>query len=568
LGADTVIAASRKAGTPQPVADQRPGVAHVVLDGETLDLRAVDRVARGGWRVALTDDPAVRHRVQGSYDLLARAVADGKPIYGVTTGFGGMANLAIGQTQTADLQADLLAFLSAGAGDRLPDEDVRAAMAIRANGHLRGASGLRWELIERFAIFLNNGVTPVVRELGSIGASGDLIPLAAIARAITGSDDRVRVRWRGSEMPAIDALRSLGLSPMALEAKEGLALVNGTSVSAAIAVGCVHAARRHLDVSIGFHALAAQALLASNDPFDPFVHAMKAHPGQVQIAARFVDLTAGSRLLGTSPADRQLDAGELAQDRYSLRCIPQFLGPAADAIAYVAGQLETEINSVSDNPLIDVETERIIHGGNFLAQYVATGLDNIRAHVALITKHVDAQVALLMTPEFSGGLPPSLVGNSERPTNGGLKGLQICGNSIMPLVTYHSAPLADRFPTHAEQFNQNINAQSFGAANLTREQLRLAAYHMATALLSAVQAVELRSAALGYGYDARNALSPRTVGLYEAVRAIVGRPPCAHRPLVHDDRDQAMEDLIDPVAMDLIRGDRMWHAVRIDSTDP
>jgi phenylalanine ammonia-lyase len=539
----------------------------VELTGNTLTVNEVTRVAHDQAGVRLTESPAVRERVDQAVELIQRFVEAGRPIYGVTTGFGGMGHLPVDPADAVALQHGLLQFLRAGAGSPLAERDVRGAMLIRANSNLRGASGLRWEIIERFVAFLNEGITPIVLEHGSIGASGDLVPLAAIAGAIVGKDG-ARVVWRGREMTATKALREIGLEPIELLPKEGLALVNGTSVSAAIASNCVVEYETLVDGAIGFHALVHQALAGKQEAFDPFIHAEKPHRGQVDVAATMLAMLHGSHLARPLEAIADHDNGsELIQDRYSLRCAAQFLGPIVEAANAARPRLEIEINSTSDNPLVDVDRQRICHGGNFLAQHVSTTLDALRAQLALLSKHVDVQIALLMAPEFSRGLPASLVGNPDRVTNMGLKGAQICGNSLMPLVTYHAAPLAQLFPTHAEQFNQNINSMAYGSAYLTRQQLKLATSHLAVALLCAVQAVELRTHLARGSYDARTALSPKTAVLYEAVKAALGSMIDQRRPTVYDDDDQDIAVCIERVTAELEVGGGVARALRAASDD-
>ena len=533
-----------------------PSQNTVVLRGRDLTVEHVDRVARRGATVTLLDTVETRTLVNRSVAAVTAATERGDVIYGVTTGFGGMADRAIAPAEAASLQQNLLAFLDAGAGDLLDRRDVRAAMVIRANGHLRGLSGIRWDLVERFTSLLNADVVPEVRQLGSIGASGDLLPLAAIARALTGTGNQW-VRRGGERVQARRALVDLGLEPIPLRAKEGLALVNGTAVSTAIGVGCAIDAHTYLDVALAVHALAVQALEADTDAFDHFVHAAKPHHGQRRVAQRVRTLLAGSGLVGTLGARHRLGNGELVQDRYSLRCLPQFLGPVLDTIRRVTGELEVEMNSVSDNPLVDGATGQWYHGGNFLAQYVATGLDSLRAQLALACKHLDVQVAMLMSPMFSRGLPASLVGNTDRAVNMGLKGLQICGNSIMPLVMHRAGSLADRFPTHAEEHNQNVNSQSLGSALLTRQQLGLMQQHLAIALIAAVQAVDLRAAARFGTYDPRRWLSPGTRPLYQVAKDLLEVRPSAKQALIHNDVDRSLTDAIDILAGDLRDNDAL-----------
>ena len=529
----------------------------VVIDGHGLTITDVTRVARGQCGVALSDERVVIAALERSCARMREAVAGGARIYGVTTGYGAMADVEIDRTELEELQVNLVWHLKAGAGRRLSTEDVRAAMLIRANSHLRGASAIRLELVRRLETFLNANVTPHVREFGSIGASGDLVPLAAITGALIGLDRSFHVDFAGEDTDALAALDRLSLPRLRLAPKEGLAMVNGTSVMAGIAALCVNDAWSQLIVGFGAHALAIQALAASVQPFDPFIHRHKPHPGQVWSAQTIRALVAGSAM--TRPDHGRSDGGPAGpvQDRYSVRCLPQFVGPIAEGFTTITRQLETEINSTTDNPVIDGETGSIHHGGNFFGQYVGMAMDQLRHHIGLLAKHLDTQIALLVTPEFSAGLPPSLVGNTRRRVNMGLKGLQITANSIMPLLGFLGAPLVDRFPTHAEQFNQNINTLGFGAAQLARQSITTFRHYLAIALLVGVQAVDLRASVLRRQFDARSCLSPATVPLYESVREVLGRPPDPRRSLVWDNRDDALDELVDAVVADLERGGRI-----------
>jgi phenylalanine ammonia-lyase len=537
---------------PLPVMTSRTPAAlkPVELHGADLTLGDLERAVDGA-TVVLRPPDAARARFERSRYVVCRHVAEGHTIYGVNTAFGGMSNRTVVAEQSALLQRNALLHNRAGAGPELPDRCVRAGMLLRVNSHLRGVSGLRWELVERIVAFLNAPAVPLVREWGSIGASGDLVPLSAIARCVTGIDPHAGVRYHGDVHPAAAVLEALGLKPMELESKEGLAMVNGTSVSTGIAACCVLDAARLVTVTLGFHALVVQALQGSTEPFDAFIHENKPHPGQVWVAEAMRRWLDGGQLTDPS-ASRAVD--QLVQDRYSIRCLPQFLGPVVDTVMRVGGEIEVEMNSATDNPLVDTDLSRIVHGGNFLAQYPATGLDALRAQLALAVKHVDAQLALAFAPEFSNGLPASLVGNSAQPTNMGLKALQTAGNSIMPLVVYLAAPLASGFPTHAEQFNQNINSQSFGAAYLARQQIQLASHHLAIALLCVLQAVELRAATVIGNHDPREVLSEATIPFYETLCGLLQRAPSRTRPYSFDDGDRNFEVDIDVLAHDLQSG--------------
>ncbi len=551
-----------------------PG-APVVIRGNSLTINDVVRVARFNAQARITDEEEVLKRVEASNTYIinatqaCRPAAGGaamspscKPIYGVTTGFGGMASVFISPEMAGELQQNLILFHKVGAGRRLPLSDVRAAMLIRANSHLLGFSGLRLELIKRIITFLNARVTPHVREFGSIGASGDLTPLAAITGALIGLDEGFTVDFDGEEIDSLTALRRLGLPRMELLAKEGLAMINGTCVMSGIAAQCVHDSWSLVDLAMGAHALFIQGLNGTNQSFHPFIHEHKPHPGQIKAAASMLRLLNGSRLIRDELEGRlEYEIGKLIQDRYSIRCLPQYLGPVLDGLDTVTRQVTTEINSACDNPLIDPDRGMDYHGGNFLGQYIGVAMDQLRYYLGLMAKHLDVQIALLNTPEFSNGLPPCLIGNTDRKVNMGLKALQICGNSIMPLLTFYGQSLVDRFPTHAEQFNQNVNSLGLGSANLARQSIEAFHQYMAIALIFGVQAVDLRTYLVTGQYDARAALSPASAVLYEAVREIVERPPTPDRPYIRNDYEQQLDTHIQRIAADIAAGGRIPQAV-------
>jgi phenylalanine ammonia-lyase len=534
----------------------------VEIRGEGLTVDDVVAVARRGAPVRITEDPEVRRRIEASLQYVVHAAQVADRIYGVTTGFGGMANVVIPPGDAGALQENIARFMSVGAGRPLRIDDVRATMLLRANSHLRGASGLRFELIRRLTVFLNEGVTPILREFGSIGASGDLAPLAQVMGAVCGLSPHFMVDHRGETVDCLSALHRLGLEPLQPGPKEGLAMINGTSVMTGVAAHCVHDTRTLAAIALTTHALYVQALRGTNQSFHPFIHHHKPHRGQVLAARLMLELIDGSRMIRDELDGRHEDRGDAPiQDRYSLRCLPQYTGPILDGIDLVARQVEVEMNCANDNPLIDGDEARSYHGGNFLGQYVGVAMDQLRYFLGLLVKHLDVQIALLMAPEFNQGLPPSLVGNQARKVNMGLKGLQVSGNSIMPVVGFLGGSLVDRFPTHAEQFNQNVNSLGLGSAVLARQSVDTASQYMGIALMVATQAVDLRTYSTSGRYDAREMLSPATVPLYEAVRAVVGKPPAAERPYVWDDRDQFLSEHIALLAEDIAAGGRVPAAV-------
>ena len=536
--------------------------AVVVIGDAPLTIDDVVAVARDGKQVRLTMQEDVLQRIESSCDYIADAVECGQPIYGVTSGFGGMANIEIAPEQAVELQNNLIWYHKAGTGKRLPLADVRAAMLLRVNSHIYGASGIRLELLGRMITFLNAGITPHVYEFGSIGASGDLVPLSYITGALVGLDSRYTVDFNGETVDAPTALAKLGLEPLELLPKEGLAMMNGTSVMTAIAANCVYDTKTLLSLCLGVHALAIQGLYGTNQSFHSFIHQHKPHLGQIRSAERMLDLLQDSGLIRDElDGSHDYRNGQPIQDRYSLRCLAQYLGPIVDGIEQVGAQIEVEMNSVTDNPLIDVANFASYHGGNFLGQYVGTGMDRLRYHVGMLAKHLDTQIALMVAPEFNNGLSASLTGNTSNPVNMGLKGLQIVGNSIMPLLTFYGNSLADRFPTHAEQFNQNINSQGFASANLARRSLEIFQQYLAISLIFGIQAVDLRTYLIAEHYDATAYLSPQTRQLYLAVKQLIGQPPSAERPYIWNDRDLPLDEHIAQIVANIKAGGEIVTAI-------
>jgi long-chain acyl-CoA synthetase len=325
----------------------------------------------------------------------------------------------------------------------------------------------------------------------------------------------------------------------------------------------VHDARVLVTLALAAHALMFQALRGNTHALHPFIHRHKPHPGQVWVARNMFKLLKGSSWThGEKRGAFEQSGGGLAQDRYSLRCIPQYMGPVVDGLAVIARQVETEANSATDNPLVDGEGESYYEGGNFLGQYIGVAMDQLRQYLALTAKQLDAQIGMLVAPEFNNGLPGSLVGNVSRAVNMGLKGLQLTGNSIVPELLHLGMPLADRFLTHAEQFNQNVNSLGFGAANLARRSVALFQQYAAVALMFGVQAADLRAWREEGHYDGRAGLSPATLPLYEAVYGLCHLKPGRARAFVHDDGDQSLEAWIAEIAADIAADGRIVHAVQ------
>ncbi len=522
----------------------------IEVKGEKLTLDQIVKIAKNEITIQLTQDKDIINRVNFSHQFIQNASTTNKPIYGVNTAFGGMAKQILSHEETQKLQNNLLYFLKTGIGDFLPEKYVRAAMVILCNALIKGTSGIRYQIIERYIFFINNNIVPCVHEYGSIGASGDLIPLSYIAGAIAGNAECFKVLHNGIQKSGETICNEFNLEKFSLQPKEGLALVNSTAMLTAIATCNLNEIKSLFVLSMHAHSLMLQALQSSTQPFDEYIHQQKPHAGQLFIAKVFRRLLMGSSL--TRKQDQILEGGSnLYQDRYSIRCIPQFLGPVADGIKTIHHQIEIEANAITDNPLLDVDNFAIHHGGNFLGEYVAIGMDQMRQYIALITKHLDTQIALLVMPEFSSGLPSSLSGNELDRVNMGLKGLQITANSIMPMLLFYGNSIADKFPTHAEQFNQNINSQGFNSALLTAKSIDLFRKYISISLIFAVQAVDLRIFKLDKELNVKKYLSPESLKIYNAVMQICDKPINSQLPFIYNDNGYPIDAYLNKIENDL-----------------
>ena len=314
--------------------------------------------------------------------------------------------------------------------------------------------------------------------------------------------------------------------------------------------------------SVPGYALYTQAFCASEQAYHPFIQQHKAHAGQIAAAEHMRRWLKGSKMtLEGFEGHYEHKSADLVQDRYSLRCLPQYMAPIIDGLDYIEKQLVIEMNSANDNPLFDVENRAIYNCGNFLGEHVAVSMDQLRHYIGLLGMHLDAQIAMLVAPEFSNGLPPSLIGNEERKVNTGLKTLQILGNSLVPTLTFLGNSISDRYPTHAEQFNQNINSQGFASANLARQSVDTFQYYIAVVLMMGIQSVDLRTKLLAGHYDARECLSPASITPYEAVLETVGIEPSAKTPYIYDDHDLEREKHVAAIYEDIITEGKIVGAV-------
>ncbi len=495
---------------------------HVEI-GATLTIEDVAAVAARA--ATVTMGAKARDAVAASRAQVERLIADGAPVYAITTGVGKLASVRISPQDSARLQLNIVRSHAAGVGPPLPEEVVRATLLLRAHGLALGHSGVRPEVIELQLACLNRGIHPVVPEQGSVGASGDLAPLAHIALALIGEGE---VMAGGARRPAADALRAAGLSPLQLAPKEGVALVNGTQLMTASGALSVRRARRLCAAADAAGAMSLEALRGRSEAFHPRLHRARPHRGQQTSAANVRRMVEGSALIDSDP--------ERVHDAYALRCLPQVHGAARDAVAYAAGVVEVEINAATDNPLLFPEDGLVLSGGNFHGQPVALALDFLSVALAGLGTMIERRVERLVNPALSG-LPAFL-----SPEGGLRSGLMLAQYTAAALasenkVLAHPAS-ADSIPTSANQ--EDHVSMGAAAARKAAQIVSHVEQIVGIELLCAAQALEFRkTAAWGRG----------TAAAHAAVRTAV--------PALNDDRVLA-PDLAEAAA--LVREGRVVQA--------
>jgi histidine ammonia-lyase len=447
----------------------------LVLDGDGLTLDDVVRVARERHPVRVGEEAIERARRSRAF--LERCVADGQVIYGVNTGIGQLAHVAVAREHLDELQGNIVRSHAAGFGPPLGDDEVRAILLLKLNLFAKGRSGVRVELVRAFEALLRADVLPVVPAKGSLGASGDLAPLAHVALCLLGEGD---ARFEGRTLPAGEALRRAGLAPFVLSFKEGLGIINGCQLMAARGTLLLHDARVLWKTAQAVSAAVLDALGAAAAPFAERVHAARPYPGQRAVAANLRKLLAGERTLG----DR-------VQDAYSLRCVPQILGGIGDAFDDLERRLAVEINAASDNPLVFAEDEEIVAAGNFHGESLSLALDLFGMALAEIASLAERQVNRLLNPALSG-LPPFLAQDNGR--NSGLMILQYTAASLVSenRVLAHPASV-DSIPVSADQ--EDHVPMGATSAHKAAQILENVAGVLGIAAICAAQALDLRAGA-------------------------------------------------------------------------
>lgn len=447
----------------------------ISINDKDLSLREL----RLAWEspVRLTIGRASRERIDAAQAKVAAVVAGGDQVYGVNTGFGQLAQVRISDDELAHLQENLVRSHAVGVGDLIADDVVRLIMVTKVKALARGFSGVRIELIEMLCTLLEHEIYPAIPAKGSVGASGDLAPLAHLACVLIGSGS---ARINGEEIPAAAALQSIGLAPIKLAPKEGLALLNGTQVSTALALAAAFRTERVLAAAVAAGAMSADAIKGSDTPFDARIQQVRGHAGQIAIAALLREIMAGSDIRAS-----HVDCARV-QDPYSIRCQPQVTGACLDVLQHVSGVLRTEANAVTDNPLVFADSDAVLSGGNFHAEPVALAADYLALSIAEIGALSERRIALLIDSHLSG-LPAFLVKDSG--LNSGFMMVQVTAAALASENKSLAHPASvDSLPTSANQ-EDHVSMATF-AANRLHMMLDNVAFIVAIELLAAAQGIE------------------------------------------------------------------------------
>lgn len=460
-------------------------MSKIVIDGKSLTIEQVALVARNGYTVELSSE--ARTAIEKSREIVDRFVDEKKKVYGITTGFGKFSDVAISKEETEDLQRNLIISHACGVGPHFSKDIARAIVLLRANALSKGFSGVRPSTVQTLLDMLNHDVVPCIPEKGSLGASGDLAPLSHMVLVMIGEGEAM---YKGEILPGRVAMEKAGIPVITLTSKEGLSLINGTQVMTATGCLATWDAIHVLKLADISAALTVEALNGITDAYDPRVHNIRPHQGQMDTAKNMLRILEGSGL-----TSRQ---GELrVQDAYSLRCIPQIHGASKDAIKYVVDKVNIEINAVTDNPLIFPDDEAAISGGNFHGQPMALAFDFFGIALAEIANSSERRTERLVNPQLSNGLPAFLT-----PKGGLHSGFMIAQYSAASLVSEnkvlaHPASV-DSIPSSANQ-EDHVSMGTI-AARKGRDILENAMNVLAIEILSATQGIDFRDPAkLGKG---------------------------------------------------------------------
>ncbi|PQA94292.1 histidine ammonia-lyase [Chryseobacterium piscicola] len=477
-----------------------------------LELRDFQRIIIENESIEL--DPSLLQRVNESFSFL-KEFSKNKVIYGVNTGFGPMAQFKISDEDTHQLQYNLIRSHSSGIGNPLPADEVKACMLARLNTLSLGNSGVHESVVFLLKELINRDVTPLIFEHGGVGASGDLVQLAHLALVLIGEGE---VFYKGERKSTKEVFETEGLEPIKVEIREGLALMNGTSVMSGIGIVNAYKANQLTDISIKLSCAINEIVQAYDDHLSEALNGTKLHAGQQKIAAKMREHLSDSKLirkradhLYTHFEEQEKVFKEKVQEYYSLRCVPQILGPILDTLEYTEKVLENEINSANDNPIIDVENQHVYHGGNFHGDYISLEMDKLKIVVTKLTMLAERQLNYLLNSKINEILPP-FVNLGKLGFNFGMQGVQFTATS----TTAESQMLSNSMYVHSipnNNDNQDIVSMGTNAAVICRKVIENAFEVLAIEAITIIQAIEY--------LDFKDQVSSSTRELYDAIRKII-----------------------------------------------
>ncbi|NOZ35898.1 MAG: aromatic amino acid lyase [Chlorobi bacterium] len=459
-------------------------------------------------------DERALNKVSESFEFLKEFSKD-KVIYGINTGFGPMAQYKISETDQIQLQYNLIRSHSAGSGELLPEKCVRAAMLARLNTLLKGYSGVNTSVVILLKDFLNYGIYPNIYKHGGVGASGDLVQLSHLALALIGEG---KVFYEGTEQNTTDVLNKLNLSPIEIKLREGLALINGTSVMTGISLSNILSAKKLLNYSLLISSMINEIVKSYDDHFSSELNSVKFHKGQEKIAEEMRNLLSSSKLIkkrkdylynGKNNHTKVFE--DKVQEYYSLRCVPQILGPVYETLNFSQEILIQEINSVNDNPIIDKEHNNVFHGGNFHGDYVALEADKLKIAVTKLSMLAERQLNFLLNDKLNKILPP-FVNLGTLGLNLGMQGAQFTAVSTVAENQTLSNPMSvHSIPNNND--NQDVVSMGTNAALLTQKVINNSFEVLAIELITLIQAVDF--------LEVKNELSEASQKLYQDIRTII-----------------------------------------------
>jgi len=449
------------------------------LNGQKLTLQQIADVAYGREQVALAED--ARTRAEKARQVVEQIVAAGRTVYGVNTGFGKLSDVSIQSSELRELQLNLVRSHSCGLGTPLSEAEARAMLLLRANVLAAGFSGARSLVIDTLIAMLERGVTPVIPEKGSVGASGDLAPLAHLAATAIGEGEAF---FQGERMPSALALQRAEITPLQLEVKEGLALLNGTQAMGAVGALALHRAERLIRLADVSGAMTLEALRGTPVAFDERIHAVRPHPTQIEVASHLRQL-----LIDSEIRKSHLNNDPRVQDAYSVRCMPQVHGAIRSALKHASETVEIESGSATDNPLVFADTGEVLSGGNFHGAPVALVLDYAAIALTDLMSITERRIDRLVNPDSNEGLPPFLT--SQPGISSGFMMLQVTAVALLNEAKVLSHPASvDNVPTDGGK--EDHVSMGMTAAVKMRSIVDIAEMATAIELVTAAQALEFR----------------------------------------------------------------------------